>query len=387
MWRKTGLLLVILALILGAILFNRERFKNVFKMPAIKTVETVQPQPTPPADQAKTEIFSWHYKGKPYQIKLTLSQELYQYYVGSSHFYRSQGEPPANWRDDFYGIFLATRPADQTISSITGQLQQQAAANKLTADELVELTMGFVQSIPYDDAKAADKNSQVNFPYETLYKKLGICSDKAVLAVALLRQLGYGAAVLVYPDRDHSSVGIECPDQYALPGTSYCYAETTDFFPIGFVPQGFDKNRIAVNQTIAVGASQFDKVFDPVILGAGQAYQQTHGKVYQGIAGTHQQIDKLKSLENFLAVAKPAIDALKSSLDKQLTAVNVQAAKLDAYKRQQDAAAYNQLLPYYNELVAAYNDAVNNYKLKIDNYNNTAAIYEQGIKALHPAAK
>ena len=339
----------------------------------------------------KTQItagdFNWQYKNKSYSLKLNLNNETYLKYKNSQHYFESQGKAPANWKDIYYAMFLTIKPEDKFVADLAAQLKAQADANGLSGDELVELTMGFVQSIPYDYNKANDKNSLVNYPYETLYKKSGICSDKAILAGVLLKEFGYGTALLVYPDINHATVGIQCPDKYAVSGTNYCYAETTDFFPIGFIPQNFKDNGIAVKQTEAADSGQFAKTFSTSVLGKLEIYQTKTGKSYQGMAGLYQKIEKLKGLEELFKTGKTEINALKATVDSRLEKVNALAGRMEVFEAAKNYASYNSLLPEYNEAVRQYNDAVGNYRIKIDNYNNAVAIYDGVIKDLYVASK
>jgi hypothetical protein len=43
----------------------------------------------------------------------------------------------------------------------------------------------------------------------------------------LLTELGFGAAVFVFPSAGHDTAGIKCPAQYSYKGTGYCFIETT----------------------------------------------------------------------------------------------------------------------------------------------------------------
>ncbi len=357
------------------------------KIGSIPATVKSEVKPSSNNNQAKAADFSWQYKGRRYQMNINLSEDLYQAYQSSLHYYKSQGPPPANWRNDFYGIFLQQKAGDNLIKDLVRQLKDQAATNGLSDDETVELASAFTQSIPYDTPKAEAKDSVVNFPYETLYKKLGICSDKTVLAVMLFRELGYGAAVLVYPERNHSSAGIECPAKYALPNTNYCFVETTDFFPVGFVPQSLNKSGVAQKTDQPVAAGGFLDVFNPNALGEQQVYQASHGKVYQGMAATYQKIEAIKNLDKFLVTTKNQIDSAKIKLDQQLKEVEATDAKLKAYQASGNIGAYNQLVPVYNDLASQYNEAANFYKIKIDNYNQSVADYDQSIKGLYVAGK
>ncbi len=87
--------------------------------------------------------------------------------------------------------------------------------------------MSVVQYLDYDTARAAGTYYGVRYPYETLYLGRGVCSDKSVLLAALLRELGFGVALLRFDAECHMAVGIRCPDGYDYLGTGYAFVEST----------------------------------------------------------------------------------------------------------------------------------------------------------------
>jgi hypothetical protein len=343
---------------------------------------------TPPAvaPDLSPHYFSWTYKQKTYSLDLNLDANLYQSYASSPKDYSYSGTLPANWRESYYQTFLTPKAGDNAVDILTNQLKALAQNNNLSDDELVELTVAFVQAIPYDYARVSSA-VKPNYPYETLYRKLGVCSDKVFLGIMLLRDLGYGAADLDFPDKNHAALGIECASQYAVYEGTYCFAETTNFFPIGFVPQNLDPTGIAVKPTEATIVGQFDHVFETAPLGKTEIYQKTLGKIYGGIVATHQAVERLRALEANLTANKQIIDALKQQIDAKLIQVNTTKQQLQTYQDQGNIAAYNQLVPAYNQLAQEYNELVNNYKIKVATYNSQGVSYNQEVTDLYAAGK
>lgn len=330
--------------------------------------------------------FSWTYKKKTYSVDLNLDANLYQRYATSPKDYSYSGTLPANWRESYYQTFLTPKSGDSSVSILNNQFKALAQNNNLSDDELVELVMAFVQAIPYDYARVSS-SVKPNYPYETLYKKLGVCSDKVFLGVMLLRNLGYGAAVVDAPDRNHAGLGIECASQYSNFESTYCFAETTNFFPIGFVPQDLDPTGIAVKPTETSIVGQFDHVFEIAPLGQVEIYQRTKGKIYGGIVATHQAVERLKLLEISLTANKQIIDSLKKQIDDKLIQVNAAKQQLQDWQAQGDITAYNQAIPAYNQLVQEYNALLNDYKIKVATYNSQGVSYNQGVTDLYAAGK
>ena len=104
-------------------------------------------------------------------------------------------------------------------------------------DDRVRIAVSIVQNIPYDESKDLIDR----YAYQVLYDNKGVCGEKSRLLVILLRELGYGVALIDYGDTgtinqyglynpysfNHEAVGIKCPTNYSYNGTGYCFIETT----------------------------------------------------------------------------------------------------------------------------------------------------------------
>jgi len=90
-----------------------------------------------------------------------------------------------------------------------------------------KLAISLVQSIPYDDLSYTQGKPLDRYPYQVLYDGRGVCGEKVRLLAYLLRDLGYGTALLYYPKEQHSALGLRCPAEYSHKGTGYCFIETT----------------------------------------------------------------------------------------------------------------------------------------------------------------
>lgn len=71
------------------------------------------------------------------------------------------------------------------------------------------------------------------YPYQVLYDGKGICSEKSMLLALLLKELGFGVALLEFEEENHMAVGIKCFEgleeyaNYRYNGTGYCFVEST----------------------------------------------------------------------------------------------------------------------------------------------------------------
>jgi len=100
----------------------------------------------------------------------------------------------------------------------------QATQNK---DDQVRIAISLVQNIPYNMAGFLGWDTAGRYPYEVLYENLGVCGEKSQLLALLLREIGYGVALLRFNHENHMAVGIKCPKKYSFRGTGYCFVETS----------------------------------------------------------------------------------------------------------------------------------------------------------------
>jgi len=129
-------------------------------------------------------------------------------------------------RPAFYGNYLeyANEPAQaDTILAIANSLRSQYGSG----DDAARAAISLVQHIPYDYAGMSARSSHLRHPYQVLYDNTGVCSEKSVLLAALLKELGYGVALLSFDSQSHMAVGVSCPSQYAYRGTGYAFIEST----------------------------------------------------------------------------------------------------------------------------------------------------------------
>ncbi len=336
--------------------------------------------PVPPTVQLGPDDrlvkFTWKYDGQSYYLNEIFSQSLYnQYSVMPRVLTYQQNNPPANFRNSFYAMFLVPRSGDLTLDRVFNDLSKLAQSKNLTGDKLVEFMMAFVQYIPYDTSKVNNTNLP-NYLYETLYRNSGVCSDKSFLAVAILRKLGYGASILDYPDSKHSAAGVSCAVSQSTSGSGYCYIETTNFFPIGVVPNSLKSGQGEVS-------TQFDGLFSATHLGSMEIYQKTTAKTYSGITQTMAKVDLIKKLAQTMEEEKTDLNALSLELANDRGALDALLVSLNNYRNAGDWDNYNRLIPQYNTAASNYNDKTTNYQLKVDIYNANIQEYNSLNQAFY----
>ena len=175
-----------------------------------------------------TRDFAWRYSGHTYQVAIDLQPTTYEGY--------RQRE-----RTRDYDLFASDYHSKPFIEKITRKIADHGTASGLSAAEIPYLVVSFVQNLPYtSDDVTTGYDEYPRYPYETLYDNGGDCEDTSILASAMLHELGYEVALLLFPG--HVAVGVECRPERGQPhyrhqGRRYCYLETTGKdWEVGVVP-------------------------------------------------------------------------------------------------------------------------------------------------------
>lgn len=322
--------------------------------------------------------YSWKYNNEEYYLDINLSSDLYQSYSSSSKVYSYLlGSEPDDARDAFYSIFLELRDDDEETLAVLNSLISLAQSIGLSGDEQMSFVMSFIQYLPYDDAKLITGNNNPYYPFETLYLNKGVCADKTFLAVLWLRELGYGSAILDFPDSNHSAAGIACPIDDSLDGRGYCYIETTNYFPVGLVPASISTGQAVVDE------NQLELLFKADKLGEMEIKQASSGELFQGMTLLRSEVAIILSLASELDQAKLSLDIQKTDIDSSYESLLLQEKELLGYKNSGNISVYNSLVPSYNEAVVVYSDQLKVYTEKVDEYNQLAKDFSQSYHNLY----
>jgi len=339
----------------------------------------------PSLAQSKEVDYSWRYNDVLYNFQQNLYGSVWNFYNSQPKILESIGSLPENWEDEFYGLFLKEVKGDDAIAEIVFQIKELASQGKLSPDQLVELTVAFVQEIPYDSAKADNilggLEEPPRYPYEVLYEQRGVCSGKSFLLVSLLRELGYGAVLFEYEEASHMAVGIKCPKEYSAYESGYCYVETTSTdHKIGVVPH------LDPGDNTAVAKKELEH-FD----GSGglnlkklenvKMYQKTDGKIYQGVVRTMEISRELEILEDEIFGAREKLIKMKDDIDDDKDDLEELESKLKKYKKEGEYDNYNKLVPKYNDLANSVTKAVEKYNKKAELCNQEVDRYNQLVKS------
>nr|WP_321351203.1 PEGA domain-containing protein [uncultured Methanoregula sp.] len=168
--------------------------------------------------------FTWYGTGHKATITLDIPNDLYNYYRNQPH---PRGENQTTF--SHYAINARDR---QYLRALVEKLTD---ANGLrTYDDRTDYrnTVAFVQSIRYMediDPVSKQKTDYWKYPVETLADGSGDCEDTAILTTALLKEMGYDVAIVLF--NDHAGTAIACDNcngyYYPLNNKRYYYLETT----------------------------------------------------------------------------------------------------------------------------------------------------------------
>jgi len=350
----------------------------------------------------KTVTLSCSYSGKNLQVETTTYGNINNYYKNYN-----LSEKTEYIEKDQFEKFVYVNQGDKTIKNLVASIKKVASANKLNEDQTLELAACFVQNIPYDDSKAnivlAD-NSQGNtanseqYPYQTLYLNKGICTDKAYLGSAILKELGYGTALMIFPADKHMALSISVPLGYGSFNSGYSILDVTIIgFSPGVIPTKMNNNGMPYNNIDNVNQLSPNESPDTINLNADQTISSPQkiipintGKIYTRIVPATKLYNEIVKLYNSLDPKKANLQKAYSNIEywnnKQAQAyVDYLATPsttqncmpvfsiYGSYSRCYTSTnlsknfKYNTYSAYFNN----YKNAINNYNNLVDDYNIT----------------
>jgi len=335
--------------------------------------------------QPKGVKFSWEYNNVLYSFSQVFYKSTWDFYHSQPKVFKSYGEVPKNWEEDFYGIFLEEAEGDGTIAEIVAQLKNLGSQENLSADQTVELAVTFVQSIPYDYEKAErilrGEEESPRYPYEVLYEQKGVCSGKSFLLISLLRELNYGSVLLEYEGVKHMAVGIKCPQEYSNYDSGYCYIESTsEGHRIGMVPYLDPDNNFALAKQ---ELEYFDENNNANLKNIGEVafYQIKDGQTYRSVAETIKTVKETVALEGEIFKLRDSLKKDKENIKNLEEELENLGAKMEKYKEEKNYEKYNSLVPEYNDLLISLSDDLEKYNEKVESCNQKINSYNQLIRA------
>jgi len=172
--------------------------------------------------------YTWYNKGHEATVRLRIPVALNDYYQLQPH---ERG--PAN-----ISRYTVSERDRLYLHDLTGLLKDAGESKTYTARNDYRNVVAFVQAINYTDDMDPATNTKTDYwqyPVETLVKESGDCEDHAILAAALLKEMGYDVAVVLLedPTKGHAAVAVACETcngyYYPIHGKKYYFLETTAY--------------------------------------------------------------------------------------------------------------------------------------------------------------
>jgi hypothetical protein len=370
---------LVIALIFGGYFYYLTMNGQIEKNPISNSlVAAVRPYPA--LTNPKEVTLNCNYHGS----NLTVSETMY----GSlADYYRSDPGKKSAYLHNGEKDFVFNYAKDASTRDIASKISAVAATKGLNADQTLDLSACFLQSIPYDDAKAArilgpdfakQPIEQVipRYPYETLYDGTGICTDKTYLGAAVMSALGYNTSILTFDAQKHMSLGVAVPSGYGSFGTKYGIMELTgNGFLVGDVPElsstaglainGFDKLPQVSTDTVPTQQLALTNPSNVIVVSTGS--------VYQRIIDRQATKQKLESLRPQLTTAQNSYKDAQTTL---AATVNSLTAAEAAYKSSPNDATYRSYSAVYRQYQSDYAIA----QAKINQYNNLVNLYNSAVE-------
>jgi hypothetical protein len=179
----------------------------------------------------KTITLSYIINGKKDSLNLEVYGGMNDYLASiDREISYAQGGPEPTFKD-----FVIKNIDNQKQREFLLPLAEKIKTLSNDSDNQSRIAISLVQNIPYDYGNLKDR-----YAYQVLFDNNGVCGEKSRLLVTLLRELGYGTALIDYGniesrsipvfslDISHEAVGIRCPLKYSYKNTGYCFIETTN---------------------------------------------------------------------------------------------------------------------------------------------------------------
>jgi hypothetical protein len=209
-----------------------------------------------------TRQYTWTYKGTEFTYTKKFNKSLYTYY-------KNRKRVPGN----HYEVYATDPFDDKIITNLVEVFKEKAEEHNYSKNETIYFIVTFIQSLPYTvDRVTKASDEYPRFPVETLVDNGGDCEDTSILTAAILKEMGYGVALLKLPL--HMAVGIYCTEKSGAfvkdkHGYTFCYLETTgENWKIGKVPDQYDITRAEVIHLKAIPVLSFKWSAEPDTLNA-----------------------------------------------------------------------------------------------------------------------
>lgn len=302
------------------------------------------------SDDAIVNTYTFDVGKETYSIDLALEEDVVKYFEDEPKVYTYRGDRlPDDWQIDYYNMFIDNRKDEGVFDDILDELQD--LKRNMSNDELVQFVVAFVQGgMDYDWNSYYSVSDKLNYPYETLFAKKGVCSDKSLVLGKLLTMMDYEVVFLTFENANHMAVGLKVPSGYGNLGTDYAFVESTNYSNIGRVPENF-VGGVKIEEAPEIipiknaGRKTFNAIRD--LKDDEDRLRDKYGDEYLQASAKERAI-----LEEMYEL-KSDIDELTRKFEKLNCEGRVSSSKLKACNKFQHRI--NKKVDAYNEKVAEYN--------------------------------
>ena len=292
--------------------------------------------------------------------------------------YKDALRTPQNYNvgwEEHYNLFLND---DQDLYLLYGVLETLKSRSIGTNYDIIQMIVGFVQTIPYD-VYAAD----VNYPYETLAFNKGDCDEKSILLCKLLNLAGYDACLFIYEKEQHMAVGLKVAEsEYYKNG--YVFIESTNTFPIGMRGKSSD-GKESKEEPLIIYAEHNAKGYYEQYLDIEECYKEIaaiHGEYYlkNNIKGKKilDEMNILKSEIDSININRSLLEIKLTKYDNEIDSLNKiidEKYNSEKYPSGLHTEIYDEYLLIFNE-TKELNELRNNIVNDYNNINNNNVIIE-----------
>ena len=210
-----GGVIIVLVIIGIAVIWGGDIYSSIGALVAgpSGTPASLQVAPEDLETGEKTINYPYVLRGKPGLIR-------FDAYRGVNDYLSTKYPVSYDDERDYWLQFVDESVQDRYLK----QLAENIRAAEEKPDDQVRAAISMVQKIPYIDYPF---DTLAKYPYHVLYHQNGDCDEKSLLLAHLLRELGYGVAVLHFGQEQHMAVGIKAPARYCYGKTGYAFIETT----------------------------------------------------------------------------------------------------------------------------------------------------------------
>lgn len=348
------------------------------------TIGTKLPAP----EGEKVATFNWKYKGKNYSLDEKLYDSFYKFYNSLPAGTVFNGESAVGWLEKNNDIFLNKVNGDNSLSELAQALKDIGDKNNFDENQLAELVATFIQNIPYDTEKFNNIKSgtkeKMYYPYEVLFNNKGVCSDKSYLAYSLLRNLGYGVSIFLFPEDQHMAIGVKCPVEYSNYDSGYCFLETTTLGNKIGSPPNLSKEFGTATSKIELSDFSDDSTeseYSP--LGRIEILNKSDGLTYTGIIDTIKTQKEIDSLNASINVQGGSLKSLRAVIKNEESDIKDTESKLKSLEKKGDYSGYKNLYSSYSKDFSKYKNDIKEYNGKIAIYNQAISKYNQLLKSFY----